>query len=130
MKSNIEILKSLNELAERDTRYRKDAYLFILAALEYTLSKLPRRRHLTGQELSKGIADYSREQYGYMARAVLEYWGIKSTLDFGEIVYLLINEGLMSKTKNDKIEDFANVYNFDEEFDWKKIKPSKFPQRF
>ena len=130
MKSNIEILKSLNELAEKDTRYQKDAYLFILAALEYTLSKLPRRRHLTGQQLSKGIAEYSREQYGYMARAVLEYWGITSTLDFGKIVYMLINEGLMSRTKNDKIEDFTNVYNFDNEFDWKKIKPSKFPQRF
>ena len=65
-----------------------------------------------------------------MAKAVLEYWGITSTLDFGEIVYLLIEEGIMSKTKHDKIEDFTDVFDFDEEFDWKKIKPSKFPERF
>ena len=130
MISNVEILKRISVIAERDKRYRKEAFFFILAALESTVSRLPQRRHLTGQELSKGIAEYAREQYGYMAKMVLENWGVKSTLDYGEIVYLMIEEGLMNKTDEDKKEDFVNVYNLDEEFNWENLKPSRFPERF
>ncbi|MBN1293527.1 MAG: hypothetical protein JXB48_16930 [Candidatus Latescibacteria bacterium] len=130
MISNIELLKKITDIAEKDGRYKKEAFLFILAALEYTVSKLSERRHLTGQEFSKGIADYAREQYGYFARTVLEHWGVTCTLDFGEIVYLLIEIGLMNKTEDDKKEDFANVYKFDEEFDWPGTQSSDFPDRF
>lgn len=118
MISNVELLRKITEVAEKDGRYKKEAFLFILAALEYTISKLPERRHLTGQEFSRGIADYARDQYGYFARTVLKYWGVTSTMDYGEMVYLLINIGLMNKTEEDKKEDFLGVYNFDEEFQW------------
>ena len=130
MISNVEILKRISAVAERDKRYRKEAFFFILSALECTVSKLPQRRHLHGQELSRGIAEYAREQYGYMAKMVLENWGIKSTLDYGEIVYLMIEEGLMNKTDKDKKEDFLDVYDLDEEFNWENLKPSRFPERF
>ena len=116
MFSNIEILKRINAVAERDGRYRKEGFLFVLAGLEYTVSKLPQRRHLSGQELSKGIAEYARDQYGYLAKTVLRNWGITKTDDFGELVYLMIDEGLMSKTEEDKKEDFHDVFRFDEEF--------------
>ncbi|MCE5251806.1 hypothetical protein LLG96_16480 [bacterium] len=118
MISNVEMLRKITEKAESDGRYRKEAFFFILAALEYTVSKLPARRHLTGQEFSRGIAGYAREQYGFLARTVLNHWGITGTMDFGEIVYLLIEIRLMSKTEEDKKEDFFRVYDFDEEFDW------------
>ena len=122
MITNLELLKKITDLAEKDGRYRKEAFIFILAALEYTLSKLSERRHLTGQEFSKGIAEYAREQYGYLAKTVLAHWGITQTRDYGEIVYLLIDIGLMSKTEKDTIEDFYDVYNFDEEFNWPNTK--------
>ena len=118
MISNVELLRKITEKAESDRRYSKESFLFILAALEYTISKLPERRHLTGQEFSKGIAQYAREQYGYLAKTVLAHWGITSTADFGEIVYLLIDIGLMSKTAEDKKEDFVGIYDFEEEFGW------------
>lgn len=130
MISNIELLRNIVKISEEDGRYHKECFLFILAALEYTLSKLPERRHLTGQEFSKGVAEYAREQYGYLAKTVLNNWGLYTTLDYGEIVYLLINGGLMSKTEDDKKEDFANAYDFNEEFDWEKSKPKDFPERF
>ena len=130
MISNIELLKKITDVTEKDGRYKKEAFLFILAALEYTVSKLSERRHLTGQEFSKGIADYAREQYGYFARTVLEHWGVTCTLDFGEIVYLLIEIGLMNKTEDDKKEDFADVYDFTKEFDWPGTRSSDFPDRF
>lgn len=116
MMTNAEILERITKISDQDTRYRKEAYLFILVALEYTLSKLDVRRHLTGQELSRGIAEFARDQYGLMAKLVLDTWGIRATLDFGEIVYLLIEHGLLSKTDKDSKEDFEDVYCFDDEF--------------
>ena len=130
MISNIELLRKIAKISEKDGRYSKESFLFILASLEYTLSKLTKRRHLTGQELSKSIAEYAREQYGYLAKTVLNNWGLYTTLDYGEVVYLLINDGLMNKTEDDKKEDFADAYDFDEEFVWEKSKPKNFPERF
>ena len=130
MISNIELLRKIAKISEKDGRYSKESFLFILASLEYILSKLKKRRHLTGQELSKGIAEYAREQYGYLAKTVLNNWGLYTTLDYGEVVYILINDGLMNKTEDDKKEDFADAYDFDEEFVWEKSKPKNFPERF
>ncbi|MFA6470558.1 MAG: Minf_1886 family protein [Candidatus Latescibacterota bacterium] len=128
--SHLEIIERIDQVAEKDGRYKKEAYLFILAALEHTIEKLPEIRHLNGAELSRGISECAREQYGYMARDVLEYWKIRNTMDYGEIVYLLIQEGIMSKTEGDRKEDFANVYDFDLEFTWERSKPTSFPSRF
>jgi uncharacterized repeat protein (TIGR04138 family) len=128
--SNLEILSRINRTAENDGRYKKEAFLFILAALEHTVGRLPEIRHLNGMELAGGIAECARERYGYMARNVLEHWNIKNTLDYGEIVYLLIQEGLMSKTEGDRKEDFAAIYDFDTEFDWERSKPNSYPERF
>jgi uncharacterized repeat protein (TIGR04138 family) len=128
--TNTELIARISEIVERDTRYHLEAYFFILAALEYTVSQLPEVRHLTGQELSKGIAEYACLQYGYLAKPVLEQWGVKTTLDYGEIVYVLIEEGVMSKTEGDRKEDFAEVYDFESEFAWERVKPARFPERF
>ena len=130
MLSNIEIINRLDNITEKDKRYRKEAYLFVLVALEATVSKLPKRRHLSGQDLSKGIANFAREQYGYMAKTVLDNWGVRSTTDYGEIVYSMIENGLLSKAEEDSKKDFTSVYDFNKEFSWKTVKPSKFPERF
>ncbi|OGG51475.1 MAG: hypothetical protein A3F84_06950 [Candidatus Handelsmanbacteria bacterium RIFCSPLOWO2_12_FULL_64_10] len=122
-----DFVKRVEALAEQDGRYRKEAYLFLYAALEYTVRRLGRdkaqtqaERHVTGQELSRGVAEFAREQYGPMARPVLEHWGVRRTRDFGEMVFLLVNAGMMSKTEQDRIEDFADVYDFGKEFDWRR----------
>ena len=130
MISNIELLRKISQIAEEDGRFSREAFVFILAALEYTIAKLPERRHLSGMEFSRGVAVYAREQYGYLAKTVLNNWGITTTLNYGEMVYLLIEKGLMSKTEDDRKEDFCDVYDFDEEFAWEKSKPTQFPERF
>jgi uncharacterized repeat protein (TIGR04138 family) len=130
MGQNAELYTKITRLADMDRRYRKEAYLFILAALEYTVDKLQEVRHLTGAELSRGIADYARIQYGFMAQNVLEYWGMKQTLDFGEVVFNLIGEGLLRKSEEDRKEDFDGVYEFNAEFTWEKMKPITFPEHF
>jgi len=73
-------------------------------------------RHVTGQELCEAMRLYAHDQYGYLAKSVLNHWGILSTGDFGEIVFNLIEIEQMRKTPNDCREDFNNVFDFDEGF--------------
>ncbi|HID95513.1 MAG TPA: hypothetical protein EYP53_05580 [Candidatus Latescibacteria bacterium] len=112
-----DLLKRLEDVAEQNGRYRREAYLFVYAALEYTLNTLPERRHITGRELLEGISQYARKLYGGLAKTVFNHWGIGKTEDFGQIVFNLVDAGLMSKTEEDSIDDFKNVYDFEEEFD-------------
>jgi uncharacterized repeat protein (TIGR04138 family) len=117
-------LKQLRLLSERNGRYRINAYLFVLTGLDDTLKRLNRHnakeavdRHVTGQELALGLRDFALAEFGPSARMVLTHWGIKSTLDFGNIVYDLISVGLMGKSESDKLEDFKEVYDFEKELE-------------
>jgi uncharacterized repeat protein (TIGR04138 family) len=71
---------------------------------------------VTGFELLVGIRDLALERYGPMAKAVLNSWGVRTTDDFGAIVFNMVNAGLLSKTEEDHIEDFHAVYDFDDAF--------------
>jgi uncharacterized repeat protein (TIGR04138 family) len=114
------------ELLRRDRRYHRNAYFFVFEALRYAQEQLglgaaagddpesEEERHVTGQQLCEAIRRYAIEQYGLMARSVLNEWGVRSTNDFGEIVFNLIDIGQMKKTHTDRREDFDNVFNFDD----------------
>ena len=69
-------------------------------------------RHITGQQLCEGLRQYALVQWGLLARTVLQRWNITCTLDFGRIVFALVEAGHMQKTDEDTIEDFRNVYDF------------------
>ncbi len=119
--------KSLVRLLKEDTRYKLDAYHFVREALTFAQEELGMgappefdseqgvyEPHLTGQQLCEAIRIYALQQFGYMAKVVLNSWGVYSTNDFGEIVYNLIRIGQMKKSKHDRREDFDDVYDFDE----------------
>jgi uncharacterized repeat protein (TIGR04138 family) len=74
------------------------------------------QRHVTGQQLCQAIRRFALEQYGYMAKTVLNNWGIHATGDFGELVFNLIRIGRMRKTPQDCRADFEDVYQFDTAF--------------
>lgn len=74
------------------------------------------QRHVTGRQLCLGLRDYALQRYGMMSRVVLNRWGIRSTRDFGHIIFAMVDAGLMRKTEEDTIEDFDGVYEFDEAF--------------
>lgn len=101
----------------RAGRYDERAYLFVLAALEYQQSRLPERRHISGEELSRACRDFALERYGLLARTVLEHWGIRRTADFGAIVYALIDAGLLVRREEDREEDFHDVFAFGDAFE-------------
>ena len=73
-------------------------------------------RHVSGRQLCEAARLYGLQQYGYLAPTVLSSWGIRSTADFGEIVFNMIDIGQMRKTRSDKREDFEDVYRFSDAF--------------
>jgi uncharacterized repeat protein (TIGR04138 family) len=111
----------LDKMVEQNPRYRRDAYLFLREALEFTqkaISKANKNqvRHITGAELLNGIREYALVLYGPMTITVLEDWGITSTEDFGHMVFLMVENNLLRKTETDSLEDFRKGYSFDEAF--------------
>jgi uncharacterized repeat protein (TIGR04138 family) len=112
--------QSFFELAEeiclKDKRYKPESYEFIMQALHFTQSKLKKARHVSGRELAEGLRDFAIEQYGPLAKRVLNYWGIKETLDFGNIVFNLIEKKILSRAEEDSLDDFKDVYDFDKAF--------------
>ena len=98
-------------LSGRDTRYKLEAYGFVLSGLNFYYAKTGEKRHFTGQELAKGFIDFAAKQFGPLAYDVLKSWGILTTNDLGYIVYNLIDIKLISKNGNDALEDFFNVFD-------------------
>jgi len=110
---------TISEIMKEDPRYAFDAYPFVLAALDFTLEKKEsqgKRRHITGKEFLRGIREFAPTQFGPMTRSVLNHWGVRRTRDFGEIVFNMVDAGLMGKTEEDSIEDFVDVFDMDEAF--------------
>jgi uncharacterized repeat protein (TIGR04138 family) len=110
------LFASIYKILEKDKRYKFPAYPFILAALEATRQQTGKTKHVTGQELCEGFKTLAINEYGIMAKAVLESWGIISTDDIGEIVFNLIEAEMLSKTEEDTKKDFHNVFDFDKIF--------------
>lgn len=107
----------LTELVERNPRYAEAGYLFVLTALQRRLESLSRPRHVTGPEVAESVRRLAVERFGPLARTVLEHWGIHSTSDMGEIVFSLVESGILIKQPGDSREDFEGLYSFDEAFE-------------
>lgn len=122
--------EALDQVLTKDSRYHRDAYLFLREALEFTrktreretkAEKLQRRailreQHVTGQQLLEGVRELALETFGPMAIMVFEEWGVHSCQDFGEMVFILVEKQLLKKTDKDSRADFENGYDFNEAF--------------
>ncbi len=106
----------LGRIIEQDPRYKEDAYEFVLESLSFTQKKFKRPKHISGRELLEGIKVLLMDKFGPMTLTVLEHWGIQSTEDFGNIVFNLVNNKVLSKTDEDHIDHFRNVYDFENVF--------------
>lgn len=104
-------------LRELDGRYEDRAYAFVLAALEEVVGSLPHRRHVSGEELVDGCRELAMRLYGPLAKTVLEHWNVRVTRDFGEIVFNLLEVGVLSKDERDSLHDFDDLFDFTEVFE-------------
>lgn len=115
----------IDELASADPRYAPEAYHFVFEVLDYVLERAAARRgeristerHVSVGQLLEGMREYALDEFGPLARLVLERWGVRRTEDFGEIVFILVEHRLLNKQDDDRISDFRNGFNFREAFD-------------
>ena len=91
----------ITELLKEDSRDAFEAYVFLFEALGYAQNVLNMgtespseetsqaeqeseeeqvaERHVTGQDLCEAVRRCAVEQYGYMAKTVLNSWGVTKT---------------------------------------------------
>ncbi len=122
-----------NELRERAGNFPPQAFQFVREGLGHTAKLVHGERaeadaqgdtqsgedggrHVSGQQLCLGLKDYALKQYGLLARTVLTHWGIQRTEDFGRVVFAMVEGGWMRKTREDTLEDFEGVFDFDDVF--------------
>lgn len=102
---------ALRAAMEDNPRYSPDAYIFVCEGVNYTCAKLGGRRDVSGRELCVGLCELALEQFGFLAPTVLRHWGVTRTEDFGEIVFTLVEHGLLGKSQQDSRADFENLFD-------------------
>lgn len=107
----------MDRIRLREKRFHERAYLFVLQALEYCQAQLVERRHITGPELAEACRDLALARYGVMARLVLDHWGLRSSSDIGDVVFTLVDLGLLISQPTDTRDDFADVFDFETVFE-------------
>lgn len=117
-----DFVEAVRHIATKDPRYEVEAYLFVREVLDFAVKALKKppegpERHVTARELLGCIRTYGLREFGPMAFTVFNTWGVKRTDDFGEVVFNLVDAGILGKTEEDSKEDFAGVYDFVEAFE-------------
>jgi uncharacterized repeat protein (TIGR04138 family) len=124
MQQDPDFSESVTLICKEDPRFDRKAYDFVRLGLDHTVKELKKKdaaraeksRHVSGPELLQGLRAYALDQYGPLAKTVLDSWGVRRCRDFGDIVFNLIEYNVFSKTDSDRREDFSDIYSFDEAF--------------
>jgi uncharacterized repeat protein (TIGR04138 family) len=107
----------VEQIIERDPRYGKEAYIFLKEALEFTIKQKKRGKteagsHVNAGELLDGFRQLALKEFGPMVMTVLEYWGVRTSYDVGQLVFNLIGAGVFGKTDSDSVDDFERALDF------------------
>jgi uncharacterized repeat protein (TIGR04138 family) len=113
--------EALDSIVASDPRYQREAYVFLRDALDFTIKQQKKIkgatvRHVAGPELLEGVRHYALKEFGPMVITVFDNWGIHRCEDIGHMVFNLIGAGIFGKTEEDSIDDFKDVYDFEEAF--------------
>jgi len=113
--------QSVRNILKKDSRFQKEAYEFLKQALDHTVSEHEKSnpnqdQHVTAAELLIGFRDLALKEYGPMASTLLDEWGITTCQHIGDMVFLLIEEGMFGKQDSDSHSDFTEIYDFNTTF--------------
>mgnify|MGYP003392798316 CR=1 FL=1 len=111
-----EFYSIISSICTQDSRYFPEAYGFVMEALSFSQKRFRKSKHISGEELLTGINTLLLKKFGPMTLPVLKHWGIKTTDDFGNIVYNLVENKVLAKDAHDHYDSFKNAYDFDEVF--------------
>ncbi len=115
--------KSLEQIVQ-ESEYPIEAFLFVREGLQYAVQQIhgkedaqqDKQTHISGSQLCHGLHKVALQRWGFLAQEVLRRWNVTSTMDFGSIVFAMIEHGWMMKTDHDRLEDFLDVYDFNKMF--------------
>ena len=119
--SKVNFVEALDKIIRHDSRYDRDAYVFVREGLDYTIKMLKKQpsgpgRHVSGPELLEGLRRHALDQFGPLTKTVLNHWSIHRCEDFAEIVFNMVESGILGKSEQDHRDDFKSGYDFDEVF--------------
>jgi len=112
----------IRELAQKDGRYSPEAFRFLFDSLEVAVRLAGKAdetgpaRHVTGRDVLEGMRQHALATFGPLAPEVWNAWGVRETIDWGRIVFLLVDAGLLNRQESDTIDDFRDGYDFQEAF--------------
>lgn len=116
MTKTADLAQTIHAIAGKRGVFRPEAYLFVLESLELAMENLGERGHVSGADLLGWIRKLGQERYGVMAGDVFNCWGVQGTLDFGRIVFHLVEDGLLKKRDEDSLIDFLDKFDFQDAF--------------
>lgn len=113
--------EALEEICAADPRYHREAYAFLRDAFHallkrYKKSKKPAPSHVGAAELLEGFRQHALEEFGPMTMTVLDYWGVQSCEDIGNMVFHLIHFQVLGSAEQDTPEAFQQGFDFAEAF--------------
>lgn len=117
---------AVNAIMRVHDEYAPDAYDFLRQALDSSLRRYKKdenNKHLSAEELYLGLCSHALEEYGPMAKYVLQYWGINSSKDVGQIVFYLVEAKVFGKQEDDSIEQFHHLPKLSQMLDSPYVSP-------
>lgn len=109
-------------LALKDGRYSPEAFTFLFESLPHAVRLAGKEeaqgqeRHVTGQQVLAGMRDHALQLFGPLAAPVWRSWGVHKTIDWGHIVFLLVENGLLNRQDSDQVDDFRDGFDFEDAF--------------
>jgi uncharacterized repeat protein (TIGR04138 family) len=103
---------AVERIRAADGRYAPDTYAFVMESLDYRMREIGERRHVSAQELVHALCAHAKQRFGLFAYTVLSKWGLASSDDVGEVVFQLIDAGILSRQQGDERADFEGVVDF------------------
>ncbi len=102
----------IEKIVAEHPEFTPDACVFVSESVNHTVTKLAQLRHVSAMELLCGARELARVKFGAAAPGVLDKWGIRRASDFGKLVYLMIDAGILGASDGDKPEDFDVDFSF------------------
>ena len=115
-KKIVDVEAALRSILAKDTRYPIEAYIFVRESLDHTIALREKKGHVRGQELLEGMRALAIQQFGPLTLSVFGSWGLSRTEDIGEIVFNMVEIGILGKTDEDSREDFVDGFDFEKTF--------------
>lgn len=92
-----------------------EAYKFVKETLNES-QRQSGHHDVTGRQLLNGARELALRKFGKQAKRALAELRIFRTEDIGEIVFEMVEAGMLNKRPEDSREDFVNGFDFDEAF--------------